>query len=65
MARFGPQGYFVNFPSKFIGPGGRKAWLCYSANFCYPRDKADPPGGNYAMCLQEVELASPTARPAR
>jgi hypothetical protein len=33
MGHFGEQGYFVNFPSKFIGKDGRSAWLCYAANF--------------------------------
>ena len=33
MKDFGEQGYFLNFPSKFIGPDGRTLWLCYSANF--------------------------------
>jgi hypothetical protein len=46
MKDFGEQGYFLNFPSKFISPAcaavaatawrrpdGRTLWLCYSANF--------------------------------
>ena len=28
---FGEQGYFVNFPSKFISADGRTLWLSYSA----------------------------------
>jgi len=60
MKRFGRQGYFVNFPSKFISLDGRTAWLTYSANFhrsyfCN-RAVADPIGSRYAWCLQEVKL---------
>jgi hypothetical protein len=57
---FGEQAYFVNFPSKFIGGGGRTLWLCYAANFTNgwlgTNLKSDPPGSRYAMCLQEVRL---------
>jgi hypothetical protein len=60
MKDFGKQGYFVNFPSKFISPDGRTAWLCYSANFHQGyftnRAVADPIGSRYALCLQEVRL---------
>ena len=28
MKDFGEQGYFLNFPSKFIGKDGRSLWLC-------------------------------------
>jgi len=30
---FGEQGYFLNFPSKFVSEDGRTAWLCYSSNY--------------------------------
>ena len=60
MREFGVQAYFVNIPSKFIGPDGRSAWLCYAANFTngylhtnYPDI---PPGGGYGMTLQEIKL---------
>ena len=33
MKDFGEQGYFLNFPSKFISNDGYTLWLCYSANF--------------------------------
>jgi len=60
MRDFGKQGYFVNFPSKFIGADGRTAWLCYSANFheryFANRTVSDPIGSKYALCLQEVRL---------
>ncbi len=59
MAKFGTQGYFVNFPSRFIGADGRAAWLCYSANFASGRP--DPAGSKYGMCLQEVRLLGPAA----
>jgi len=60
MAKFGRQGYFLTFPSKFIGADGRKAWLSYSANFHESyfanRTMADPSGSRYAWTLQEVRL---------
>ena len=62
MKEFGEQGYFLNFPSKFISEDGKTAWLCYSGNFW---DEANgvsigvnPPGSHYGMVLQEVELKS-------
>jgi hypothetical protein len=60
LANFGRQAYFVNLPSKFIAPDGRRMWLCYSANFSglLGRPQAsDPPGSRYGLCLQELELA--------
>lgn len=61
MQGFGEQGYFVNFPSKFISPDGRTAWLCYSTNFTngaylHTNWAVDPPGASYALSLQEVQL---------
>jgi alpha-L-fucosidase len=57
---FGEQAYFVNFPSKFIGPDGRTLWMCYAANFTNhwlgTSFRSDPPGSRYGMCLQEVRL---------
>jgi hypothetical protein len=57
---FGPQAYFVNFPSKFISADGRTAWLSYSANFTYgqndPAFTGNPPGSSYQWCLHEVRL---------
>ncbi len=60
MEHFGPQAYFVNIPSKFIGQDGRNLWLCYAANF-YTQGwtvptQPNPPGSRYGMCLQEVRL---------
>mgnify|MGYP000991720789 CR=1 FL=1 len=55
MQKFGEQGYFVNIPSKFISKDGRTAWLCYSTNFTRDQ-KTNPPGGRYAMSLQEIRL---------
>jgi hypothetical protein len=60
MKEFGQQGYFLNFPSKFIQTDGRTAWLCYSGNFA--RDwngmqlRENPPGSHYGLVLQEVLL---------
>lgn len=60
MKNFGPQGYFLNFPSKFISNDGRTLWLSYSANFhkhyFANRAIANPLGSRYAWCLQEVKL---------
>jgi len=60
MNTFGRQGYFLNFPSKFISADGRTAWLSYSANFHKAyfgnRTAADPIGSRYAWTLQEVRL---------
>jgi hypothetical protein len=60
MAKFGRQGYFLTFPSKFIAADGRTAWLSYSANFHKSyfsnRTVADPIGSRYAWTLQEVNL---------
>jgi len=60
MRHFGEQGYFLNFPSKFISKDGKKLWLCYSANFSPGWNgvvlKFNPPGGRYGLCLHEVRL---------
>lgn len=60
MRNFGQQAYFVNMPSKFISGNGRSAWLAYSANYAnnsiHADLKADPPGGTYALTLQEISL---------
>jgi len=68
MSKFGKQGYFLNFPSKFISADGRTAWLSYSANFHKNyfgnRTVADPIGSRYAWTLQEVSLLDPAAAAA-
>ena len=65
MKDFGEQGYFLNFPSKFISPDGKTLWLCYSANFAPNWNgmklKINPPGGRYGLCLHEVQLLGPGA----
>jgi hypothetical protein len=65
MPDFGEQGYFLNFPSKFISPDGRTLWLCYSANFSTGWNGVklnfNPPGGRYGLCLHEVKLLKPAA----
>lgn len=61
MEKFGEQGYFVNIPSKFIRADGRTAWLCYANNFT-KNHKVNPPGGRYAMCLQEIKLLPGSGR---
>ena len=66
MKDFGVQGYFVNFPSKFISADGRRAWLSYSANFTNgylgTTYKSDPAGSGYWWTLQEVELLGAPSR---
>lgn len=65
MKNFGRQGYFLNFPSKFISADGKTAWLSYSANFHKNyfgnRTAADPMGSRYALTLQEIKLLDPDA----
>ncbi len=62
MKDFGQQGYFLNFPTKFISENGRKAWLCYSGNYWsdYRGEviEVDPPGSHYGLVLQEIEFLS-------
>lgn len=64
LKEFGEQGYFVNFPSKFISKDGKTLWLSYSGNFATNWDghkvKKNPPSSRYALCLQEVKLTSGT-----
>lgn len=68
MKDFGAQGYFLNFPSKFIGKDGRTLWLCYSANFAPDWNgmklNINPPGGRYGLCLHEVRLLAPGEKPS-
>jgi hypothetical protein len=63
MNDFGEQGYFLNFPSKFISDDGRTLWLCYSANFARNwrgvRIKSNPPGSRYGLVLQQLKLLDP------
>ena len=63
MKHFGEQAYFLNVPSKFISPDGKKLWLCYSANFSPDWNGVklafNPPGGRYGLCLHEVRLLAP------
>ena len=64
LKHFGEQGYFVNFPSKFIREDGRTLWLSYSGNFATDWDghkvKKNPPSSRYAWCLHEVQLLAPS-----
>jgi hypothetical protein len=59
MKNFGEQGYFLNFPSKFISEDGKSLWLCYSANFgeSGAKLKLNPPGGRYGLSLHEMKLS--------
>jgi hypothetical protein len=59
MRTFGEQGYFVNFPTRFISPDGRTLWMCYSGNWSYKG--VNVPGCRYGLCLLEVCLLGPKA----
>ena len=54
------QGFFLNFPSKFISADGKTLWLCYSANFSPGHNgenmKRNPPGVRGTMRLHELQL---------
>jgi hypothetical protein len=69
MKNFGEQGYFLNFPSKFIGPDGRTLWLCYSANFAPDWNgqklHLNPPGARYGLCLHEMRLLTSQDKPPK
>lgn len=64
MKEFGPQAYFLNFPSKFISQDGKRLWLCSSGHFTQKGKWTDPdfyttnrpPGSTYALCLHELDL---------
>jgi len=57
LKEFGAQAYFVNVPSKFISTDGRTLWVCYSHGWSC--STVNPPGSDYAMCLQEIRLLAP------
>jgi hypothetical protein len=65
LTQFGKEAYFVNLPTKFVSDDGRRAWLSYSANFAHGGDASyvSPPGSQYSMCLQELDLLSPSDVP--
>lgn len=57
MKEFGTQGYFLNFPSKFISDDGKTMWLSYSGNYgAHRKLPRNPPHGRYGMGLYEVKL---------
>lgn len=60
---FGPQAYFLNFPSRFLSVDGKTGWLCLSANFCLPDRlnplKGNPEGSCYRLCLLECAFDVP------
>lgn len=56
MKAFGDEAYFVNVPSKFIAADGKTLWLSYSHGWSRRPNSANPPGGKYAWCLQEIKL---------
>ena len=64
MARFGPQAYFLNVPSKFISGDGRTMWLSYSANYENSAGASTPPGSQYSWVLREMTLDSAVQAPS-
>mmetsp|Transcript_14202 Transcript_14202/g.31471 ORF Transcript_14202/g.31471 Transcript_14202/m.31471 type:complete len:179 (-) Transcript_14202:80-616(-) len=61
LREFGPQAYFVNIPSKFVGDfnpkdGSLRLFLSYSANFDWKKSAPKPAGSGYHWTLQEVIL---------
>lgn len=58
---FGPAGYFLNIPSKFISRDGKTFWLCYSANWAGRfKPNGNPQGSDYGLCLREMRLVEKT-----
>ncbi len=56
LDHFGPVGYFLNIPLKFISNDGKKMWLIYSANWMDKNMIGNPPGSYYSLSMHEVEL---------
>ncbi|MDO6518102.1 DUF7402 domain-containing protein [Zobellia uliginosa] len=57
LKEFGTQGYFLNFPSKFISDDGKTMWLSFSGNFgAHTKLPRNPPNGRYGLGLYEVKL---------
>eukprot|EP01065_Artemidia_motanka_P002181 TRINITY_DN11028_c0_g1_i1.p1 TRINITY_DN11028_c0_g1~~TRINITY_DN11028_c0_g1_i1.p1 ORF type:complete len:586 (+),score=99.03 TRINITY_DN11028_c0_g1_i1:71-1828(+) len=58
-AQFGPEAYFVNFPSKFLAAelsgNAFHGFLSYSANFAF-HHTANPPGSGYHWSLQQMRI---------
>lgn len=52
LESFGPAGYFVNIPSKFISK--KTFWLCYSANWNDKKAEGIPKGSHYSLSLHEM-----------
>merc|ERR1719329_468845 len=59
LSDFGPESYFVHFPSKFLAAeantnrGVYDAFLMYSANFAVHDEKPNPPNSGYHMNLHQ------------
>eukprot|EP01084_Bolivina_argentea_P119225 211420_1 len=57
MSEFGPEGYFVHYPSKFLSGAMNGSYyemfLSYSANFAFKSEPAVPPGSGYHWSLQK------------
>ena len=71
MSKFGPEAYFVHFPSKFLAAdvvtvahgdetsavaGFYDAFLMYSANFAF-KNGSSPSGSGYHMSLQRSRFS--------
>ena len=54
LQRFGPEAYFVNIPSRYLGTTAEPdltARLSYSANFAFRDGPPNPPGSGYFWSL--------------
>ncbi len=61
LSAFGPQGYFLNYPTKFLSDSIVNdtyyvGYLSYSANWKYPNNETDPIGGGYHWTLQKIRF---------
>jgi hypothetical protein len=65
LREFGPEAYFVHFPTKFLAAQATGAvynqFLSYSADFASGYDAPVPPGAGYHWTLQQSRMTlSPT-----
>lgn len=58
MSEFGPEAYFVNYPSKFLSneidnDGYYEMYLSFSANYINQHTQSVPAGSGYHWSLQQ------------
>ena len=54
--QFGPEGYFINIPSKFISVDNEHLWLIYSANWSDKHHPGKPEGSAYSLSIHEIKM---------